>query len=115
MEIVWLVIRYLGGASIALAGAWYEFDYKKKKRLKMSNTRKFDTYTQDVKEDILETFVEYAKKDIANNDYEPTETVISIANLYGTSFMLTEADFQLIDIVPLVAWHGSKPPRPPKP
>lgn len=77
--------------------------------------RKFDQFTQDVKDDILETFCEYAKKDIADGNFAPDETVVSIATLYGAVFLLTQADFIDIDIVTLVAWHGSKPPRPPKP
>lgn len=116
MEIVWLVVRYLGGAGIALAGAWFEHEHTKmKKQKRLSIMRKFDTFTQDVKDDILETFCEYAKKDIADGNFEPDETVQSIATLYGWAFLLIEADFIDIDIIPLVAWHGSKPPRPPKP
>lgn len=77
--------------------------------------RKFDTYTQDVKDDILETFCEYAKKDIEDGNFETGETVVSIATLYGWAFLLVEADFSNVDLVPLVSWHGTKPPRPPRP
>lgn len=112
MEILWVIIKWVSGVSIALAGAWFDFKNNKKK---MSNIRKWQELTSDVQIDILETFVGYAKKDIENGDFEADETVLSIALLYGWVFELTPTDFNLIDIQTIVSWHGSKPPRPPKP
>lgn len=77
--------------------------------------RIFDTFTQDVKIDILEAYVAYAKKDIADGNFHPGESVESIAVLYGANFLIALPDLGLIDLVPIVAWQGTKPPRPPRP
>lgn len=93
-----------------------EYNMKQKKQKnkinKMSNDRIFDTFTADVKEDILETAIAYAKADIA--EFNLPDELIPYAVGFGEMFLLEESDFILIETLPIIAWAGGRPPHRPK-
>lgn len=106
MEILWFIVKFLTGFSIAIAGAWFDTNKKRKKM------RIFDTLTEDCKIDILETAIGYAKADIEENNL--VVDLIPYAVGFGEMFLLKETDFINIDPVPLTGWVGGRPPHRPK-
>ena len=74
--------------------------------------RIFDQFTQDVKDDILETCISYAKADITEHNLQVDIKEHAVG--FGEMFQLCHPDFETIDTVPIVAWVGSRPPHRPK-
>jgi len=90
----------LVGTSLGLLGVYNSGNKKKKMRI-------FDNLTTDVKIDILETAIAYAKQDIANNNLQVD--LIEHACGFGEMFFLQPIDFSLIEPVVVTSWIGSIP------
>lgn len=77
--------------------------------------RKFDTFTADVKIDLLESYVAFAKQEIAELGNPENLPLLEIARSYDHTFEVTIDDFnELVDVVTIVAWTGQHPPRLPR-
>lgn len=76
--------------------------------------RIFDTFTQDVKIDLLETFVAYAKGEIAELGNPLNHSIEEIAKSYGGTFFIEISDFLQIDIIVVPAWTGPRPTHLPR-
>lgn len=112
MELLWLIVKYLGGASIALAGAWFEHRYDKMKKDKTKNKevmRLFDEQDNCFQQAYLEACIRYAKGEIAEFNLPPSTDVLALALQYDISFFLTIDDFAGQDILPITSWVGSRP------
>lgn len=112
MELLWLIVKYLGGASIALSGAWFEHRYSKMKKDKTKNKevmRLFDEQDNCFQQAYLEACIRYAKGEIAEFNLPPSTDVLALALQYDISFFLTIDDFAGQDILPITSWVGSRP------
>ena len=85
---------------------------RKKKNKQME--RIFDTFTEDVRIDILESLVSYAKGEIAEIGNPANHSIEVMAASYGGTYFINISDFGLIDIQPVVAWTGPRPTHLPR-
>lgn len=114
MEIVWLVIRYLGGASIALAGAYFDYDYKRKKKEKENNMRLFDEQDNCFQDAYLKCCIRYAKGEIAALNLPSSTDVIALAVQYDVSYFLFPIDFAGQNLENIPAFTGNRPIKRPQ-
>ena len=94
------------GITLGLLGA---YGTKRKKKMRI-----FDNFTEDVKIDILETCVAYAKGEIEEIGNPMNYSIEIMAASYGGMFFIEVPDFGLIEIQTVVAWTGPRPTHLPR-
>lgn len=103
-QVVIFLIKILIGTTLGLIGVYNAKRYKK--------MRIFDNLTQDVKDDILEAAIAYAKADIEDNNLQVDVKVHAVG--FGEMFQLCHPDFDTIDPMPISRWVGPRPVHRPK-
>jgi hypothetical protein len=100
-----LMLKVLMGASFHLI-----LNNKRKKKM-----RKFDEFTSDVKTDLLEAYVSFAKGEIAEIGNPTNLPLFEIAKSYDWTFNTTIADFELfVNPITVIAWTGPRQPHMPR-
>lgn len=116
MELLWLLVKWLGLSVIAVAGGWYDYKHgmKKKNKLNKNTMRLFDEQDNCFQQAYLEACIRYAKGEIADLNLPPSTDVLVLALQYDISFFLISDDFIGQNIENITAFVGNRPAKRPQ-
>lgn len=115
MELLWLIVKWLGLSVIAIAGGWYDYKHgmKKKNKLNKNTMRIFDEQDNCFQQAYLECLIRYAKGEISELNLPPSTDVAALALQYDISFFLEIEDFAGQNIESITAFVGPRPVKRP--